>query len=124
MRVVSQPTQVAVSARRRGRVQMIYVVTYDLRSRRDRTSLFKTLRTVGRSSHQFMASGWVISTHKSAAELAARLLLHLDPEDSICITPLKDANAAYLPHRAASWVAAQQQLAVARARRAYVRPAA
>jgi hypothetical protein len=86
---------------------MIFVVTYDLRSGRDRTSLFKTLQSFGRCS-QFMASGWVISTNSTPANLAARLLPYLDPEDSICIMPLEDTHAAYLPQRAANWVAAQQ----------------
>ena len=64
-----------------------------------------------------MASGWVISTRRTPAKLAARLLPHLDPEDSICIMPLADAHAAYLPQRAANWVAAQQQLTRERTRR-------
>jgi len=95
---------------------VILVVTYDLRSGRERASLFKTLRSFGRCS-QFMASGWVISTRRTPAKLAARLLPHLDPEDSICIMPLEDTLAAYLPQRAANWVAAQQQLTHERARR-------
>ena len=95
---------------------MIFVITYDLRSGRDRTSLFKTLQSFGRCS-QFMASGWVISTRRTHANLIARLLPHLDPEDSICIMPLADAHAAYLPQRAANWVAAQQQLTRERTRR-------
>jgi hypothetical protein len=64
-----------------------------------------------------MASGWVISTNSTPANLAARLLPYLDPEDSICIMPLEESHAAYLPQRAANWVAAQQQLTRERARR-------
>jgi hypothetical protein len=105
-----------VAARMRGRAEVFFVVTYDLRSGRNRSSLFKTLRSFGRWSH-FMASGWIISTRRTHANITARLLSHLDPEDSICIMPLEDTHAAYLPQRAANWVAAQQQLTRKRARR-------
>jgi hypothetical protein len=117
--VLSPSNSSCVATRLRGRAPMIFVVTYDLRSGRDRTSLFKTLQSFGRCC-QFMASGWVISTSSTPANLAAGLLPYLDPQDSICIMPLVDTHAAYLPKRAANWVAAQQPLTRERARRVRV----
>lgn len=68
---------------------MFFVVTYDLRSGRDRSSLFKTLRSFGRCC-QFMASGSVISTRRRPPNLAARLLRKLNYLQKA--TPLRLGN--------------------------------
>jgi CRISPR/Cas system-associated endoribonuclease Cas2 len=87
----------------------MYVITYDLRSRKDRTSLFATLQSFGPSSH-FMASAWLISTSTPRARVAATLQSHLDRQDSIFVSRLSDVDAAYLPPQAAEWAVRQRDL--------------
>jgi hypothetical protein len=89
---------------------MFLIVTYDLKSQRDRTPLFHAIESFGPSSH-FMASAWLLRTEKSPAELADALRAHMAPPDSIFVAKLSGEGAAWLPQRASEWIAKQQQLA-------------
>ncbi len=92
----------------RGQARVIFIVTYDLRSGRERTPLFKALRSLGPSSH-LMASTWAISTGKSPKAVASTLLAHLGPEDSILVSQLSETHVAHVTSQAAQWIAACQQ---------------
>lgn len=91
-----------------GRAGLIFIITYDLRSGRDRVSLFKALQSLGPAS-QLMASTWAICAEESSETVAAKLLAHLDPEDSILVSQLSETDVARVTSQAAQWIAAHQQ---------------
>ena len=88
---------------------MILIITYDLKSNRDYTTLFEAVKSLGTWWH-YMASTWLVSTDKSPEQVALDLHAYMDPQDSLLVDELGPAPKGYLPAQAWEWIVMQRKL--------------
>ena len=95
---------------------MVYLVSYDLVSNRNR-SVIRVTKPRGAAVHPFfqelensrswwhyLDNTWLISTDETLKELDRRLRQHLDPTDKLLMVKLHGEYAGTLPEEAWEWI--------------------
>jgi hypothetical protein len=82
---------------------MILIVSYDLKSARDYTTFYESLKLQGLWWH-YLASTWLISTNKSTAQVAEAVRPYMDSTDFLFITEMGNTYQGYLPKPASDWI--------------------
>jgi hypothetical protein len=82
---------------------MILIVSYDLKSARDYTTFYESLKAQGSWWH-YLASTWLISTDKSPAQVAEAVRPYIEPTDFLLVTEMGKTYQGYLPKPAWDWI--------------------
>ncbi len=81
----------------------VYIVSYQLRKKKNYTGLFEQLKALPGWLH-YLDSTWLIATEEGANQLYNRLSPHLDQEDSILIIQAGTDMQGWLPKDAWKWI--------------------
>ena len=81
----------------------VYIVSYELREKKNYTGLFEQLRASPGWWH-YLGSTWLIATQENANQLYNRLSPHLDTKDSILVIQAGTEMQGWLPQDAWEWI--------------------
>lgn len=81
----------------------VYIVTYQLRKKKNYVGLFEQLEASPAWWH-YLDSTWLVATQEDANQLCDRLAPHLDKEDSILVIQAGTEMQGWLPEDAWKWI--------------------
>jgi len=84
----------------------ILIVTYDLRSPKDYHDFYEVVKQQGKWWH-YMASTWLLSTHKTPQEVADAIFPYMDSQDLLFVGDLGTRYQGRLPKPAWDWIQAE-----------------
>lgn len=82
---------------------MILTVSYDLKSARDYTTFYESLKLQGSWWH-YLASTWLISTEKTPTQVVEAVRPYMDAADFLLVAEMGKTQQGYLPKPAWDWI--------------------
>lgn len=84
---------------------MLYLITYEINKEKDHDALYEAIKACGTWWH-YLDSAWIVKTDKSATDIQAKLLPHIDRvDDSLLIIKIDGSErGGLLPKKAWEWL--------------------
>jgi hypothetical protein len=84
---------------------MIVLITYDLKKPgKDYTHLYSALKSLYPNWWHYLESVWLLETNMSPEQVFSYLKPHIDSNDLIFVTAIKNDYSGWLPEEAWSWL--------------------
>jgi hypothetical protein len=85
---------------------MIFLITYDLKVKKDYTTFFEALKAQGPWWH-YITSTWIVDTPKTPDDILNAVRPHLSPQDFLLIVEIGPRHQGLLPKEAWDWINAR-----------------